>query len=534
MDDLKNPISSISFKGYMRATVIKRDDDKLEGRIGVNIHKLMPDEDHTNTKEKESIETPKQQTKFFSSESEVKPIENEQITSKNYYWARPCFRFANSKGKTSGNYLVPQIGELVVVYFEDNDPQKCRYLPFDIVKDGEKLLELEKTFKKENLEDPIKKPNIEILTKTPNNNIIGFDYNEDTNQYIVKFNNGNYYLMESNEGVNKIELNTTTGRTKITMDDKIPKITIKSDKDIEINGSKSTIINTTNTTINSSAKTTVNSETDIVGNTKIDGITSTTSNLFSGGSLVSNGLFVTGPAVLNGLAIATIANSGGSVPPTPTGGDTSGGNSGGAVSSVIDLSQYILKNTNIVGNTFTKITYDSKGLVTSGSNATTEDIVETNNKKFISSSQLTSLEALINSNNISNFFLYTQTTLSNTWTIVHNLNGVVSVDVYNELGIKTITSFTVMDNNSLTVDLSVPMLGYAYVYKKTTGFYKFIKLTPSDTWEVPHNLDGIITVEVFNSLGNKIMASYRPIDNNNVRINLLTPISGYSYISKIN
>ena len=198
MDDLKNPISSISFKGFMRATVIKRDDDKLEGRIGVNIHKLMPDEDHTNLDEKESIGTPKQQTNFFSSESEVKPIENEQIKSKNYYWARPSFRFSNNKGKTSGDYLVPQIGELVVVYFEDNDPQKCRYLSFDIVKDGEKLLELEKTFKKENLEDPIKKPNIEILTKTPNGNLIGFDYNEETNIFIIKFDSGSTISIEKN------------------------------------------------------------------------------------------------------------------------------------------------------------------------------------------------------------------------------------------------------------------------------------------------------------------------------------------------
>lgn len=228
MDDLKNPISNISFKGFMRATVIKRDDDKLEGRIGVNIHKLMPDEDHNNLNEKESIETPKQQTNFFSSESEVKPIENEQIVSKNFYWARPSFRFSNNKGKTSGNYLVPQIGELVVVYFEDNDPQKCRYLPFDIVKDGEKLLELEKYFNKDILKDPKKKPNIEILTKTPNGNLIGFDYNEETNMFIIKFSSGSVISIEKNNDNDRIILQTSD-KLNVILDEKNNKLSCLAD-----------------------------------------------------------------------------------------------------------------------------------------------------------------------------------------------------------------------------------------------------------------------------------------------------------------
>ena len=40
------------------------------------------------------------------------------------------------------------------------------------------------------------------------------------------------------------------------------------------------------------------------------------------------------------------------------------------------------KNSPISGSTHTKITYDSKGLVTSGSNATTADIDDTLNRRY--------------------------------------------------------------------------------------------------------------------------------------------------------
>lgn len=528
MDDLKNPISSISFKGFMRATVIKRDDEKLEGRIGVNIHKLMPDEDHTNLNEKESIETPKQQTNFFSSESEVKPIENEQIISKNFYWARPSFRFSNNKGKTSGNYLVPQIGELVVVYFEDNDPQKCRYLPFDIVKDGEKLLELEKYFNKDILKDPKKKPNIEILTKTPNGNIIGFDYNEDTNSFLVGFDKGDLIQVTNNADKDEILLKTADG-AYVKLDGKNHYVEVSTkDSKVKIDGENNSIEAKTKDTVakldgnsnkitTTSAKTDINSDSEVKINSPNTSVSGTSE--FLGSVAAKAGLAILGSGTLNGKNILVDGNSGGS-----------GGGSGG---NEVDLSQYLIKNTEITSATKTKITYDSKGLVLSGSNATTEDILETANKKFISDTQLQSLETLINGNNINSFYPHTQIISSDTWNIVHNLNGSVSVDVYNELGVKVISSYTVIDNNTLTIDLLVPMIGYAYIYKKTTGFYKFIKLAPSNVWDIPHNLEGTVTVEVFNSLGNRVMVNYEVIDTNNIRVNLISPMSGYSYISKI-
>ena len=54
-----------------------------------------------------------------------------------------------------------------------------------------------------------------------------------------------------------------------------------------------------------------------------------------------------------------------------------------------DLSNLVVKNNDISAATKTKITYDTKGLVTSGVDATTADIADTLNKRYITDAQLT-------------------------------------------------------------------------------------------------------------------------------------------------
>lgn len=53
-----------------------------------------------------------------------------------------------------------------------------------------------------------------------------------------------------------------------------------------------------------------------------------------------------------------------------------------------DLSNLVVKNNDISAATKTKITYDAKGLVTSGVDATTADIADTLNKRYITDTQL--------------------------------------------------------------------------------------------------------------------------------------------------
>lgn len=54
-----------------------------------------------------------------------------------------------------------------------------------------------------------------------------------------------------------------------------------------------------------------------------------------------------------------------------------------------DLSNLVVKNTTITGATKTKITYDAKGLVTSGADATTADIADSTNKRYVTDANLT-------------------------------------------------------------------------------------------------------------------------------------------------
>lgn len=69
--------------------------------------------------------------------------------------------------------------------------------------------------------------------------------------------------------------------------------------------------------------------------------------------------------------------------------NTSGVNSGDQ-----DLSNLVIKNTSITGATKTKITYDSKGLVTSGTDATTSDIADSTNKRYVTDTEKTNINYL--------------------------------------------------------------------------------------------------------------------------------------------
>ena len=67
-------------------------------------------------------------------------------------------------------------------------------------------------------------------------------------------------------------------------------------------------------------------------------------------------------------------------------GNTSGINTGDQ-----DLSNLVVKNSAIVGATKTKITFDAKGLVTSGADATTADIADSLNKRYVTDANLTTI-----------------------------------------------------------------------------------------------------------------------------------------------
>lgn len=112
------------------------------------------------------------------------------------------------------------------------------------------------------------------------------------------------------------------------------------------------------------------------GSGTVTSVSVTTANGVSG--TVSNP--TTTPAI--SLSLGAITPSSVAATGTVTGSNLSGTNTGDQ-----DLSNLVVKNPTITGATKTKITYDSKGLVTSGSDATTADIADTTNKRYQTDNQ---------------------------------------------------------------------------------------------------------------------------------------------------
>lgn len=85
-----------------------------------------------------------------------------------------------------------------------------------------------------------------------------------------------------------------------------------------------------------------------------------------------------------------------------TGGTITWGGITGTLSSQTDLQSAldakVVANTAITGATKTKITYDAKGLVTGGADATTADIADSTNKRYVTDAQLTVIGNTSNTN----------------------------------------------------------------------------------------------------------------------------------------
>lgn len=97
------------------------------------------------------------------------------------------------------------------------------------------------------------------------------------------------------------------------------------------------------------------------------------------------------------VGVAAIPSGGGSITLTTTG--SSGAST--LVGSTLNVPNYTLSglggvsaNSSITGATKTKITYDAKGLVTAGADATTADIADSTDKRYVTDAQLAKLNEL--------------------------------------------------------------------------------------------------------------------------------------------
>jgi len=127
----------------------------------------------------------------------------------------------------------------------------------------------------------------------------------------------------------------------------------------------------------------------------------------------------------------------------------------------------------ITGGTKTKITYDEKGLVVAGEMATTVDVPDSINKRYVTDSNLNDLNNLSvvaitnNYNDLNNLpilsYIYNQTIPADIWEINHPLKKNPSVTVVNNLGLTVEGQVSYETINSLKVSFTSAFAGVAFL-----------------------------------------------------------------------
>lgn len=174
-----------NFKGLMIAEVMNNVDPKCEGRIQVNIPRLMPD--NSLGEELQETEITDLSNEFLANRDK---FGFESVVTTNGYWMRPTFFIegnTESNMVNGGNYKVPNINQKVFVLFLDEDPQKGYYLPITPTIEGEQCHDL---FAGPNFSIPEKKINIDRQCYE-NGSSIQYDYNSERNCYSINIHNPN-------------------------------------------------------------------------------------------------------------------------------------------------------------------------------------------------------------------------------------------------------------------------------------------------------------------------------------------------------
>lgn len=127
----------------------------------------------------------------------------------------------------------------------------------------------------------------------------------------------------------------------------------------------------------------------------------------------------------------------------------------------ININKLLFKNTNnnnFIGDTKTKITYDNSGLIINGEDATTADINDSLDRRYVTDEILQNL-------NTSRLFILPTQLLTDNLNILHNLNGYVKVDFYTSDSSMVIANYERVDDNNIKILLESEFNGYIHIYK---------------------------------------------------------------------
>lgn len=226
-------VSPLDLSGFFEGIVVKNDDPKKQGRVGVSIKKLMP---FTGTYKKENTNQETVIPNLNKDSNNNLAGTKMALESVNYIWCNRAsnrFEYAdettNKKAET-GSFIIPPIGAYVFVIFLNNDIKTPYYLPFGPAVEGnEKLIN-------GSGDGDI---NTDLIHQTINQDIVGF--NNDKQEFYVQMSDKSGLLVNVKD--KHILINTASESAKIDLkDDKITVVanTVKvqaSDVTVEANSS---------------------------------------------------------------------------------------------------------------------------------------------------------------------------------------------------------------------------------------------------------------------------------------------------------
>lgn len=215
--NLESQVQDLKYSGFFRGRVVKNDDPKLEGRLGVFIPAIL-------TELPNHLEAPVPQTSAIPEnvfENQAELGLSPTVQENNYVWARPAAWLAENGGgakNQGGSFRVPRTGTMVLVFFEGSDPNRPYWMPFTLTVDGDAVAgrELGKgpntAETAANWTDPKKRVEVHILAEHDNGNIVAIDNNANSNSFVVRWANG-HSLVIGHAAESGIVLQTEKGHT---------------------------------------------------------------------------------------------------------------------------------------------------------------------------------------------------------------------------------------------------------------------------------------------------------------------------------
>lgn len=170
------------------------------------------------------------------------------------------------------------------------------------------------------------------------------------------------------------------------------------------------------------------------------------------------------------------------------------------------LDNKVNKNPEIVSSTKTKITYDSKGLVIDGDDATTIDINDSIDRRYVTDVQLNTIQ------NTSGINTGDETTLS----------------IQTKRPLKTINNESLEGSGNVQINYNDLDNLPTIVNDKN---YVHNQIVASNFWEIQHNLDKYPSVSIIDSGNNLVVGEIKYIDSNNIIITFTSVFSGKAYLN---